>query len=65
MGIISHTVIDTVGIREANRLAMQEALSQMQNSKFKVQNEGFFILIDGRDNYIFDIPDLPQPEYII
>lgn len=65
VGIISHTVIDTVGIREANRLAMQEALSQMQNSKFKVQNEGFFILIDGRDNYIFDIPDLPQPEYII
>lgn len=23
------------------------------------------ILIDGRDNYFFDIPDLPEPEYIV
>ena len=59
MGIIPHTVIDTVGIREANRLAMREALSQVQN------NGICRLLIDGRDNYVFDISDLPQPEYII
>ena len=59
VGIIPNTIIDTVGIREANRLAMSEALSQVQN------NNTYRLLIDGRDNYIFDIVDLPQPEYII
>lgn len=38
---------------------MSEALSQVQN------NNTYRLLIDGRDNYIFDIVDLPQPEYII
>lgn len=38
---------------------MSEALSQVQN------NGTYRLLIDGRDNYIFDIVDLPQPEYII
>lgn len=59
VGIIPNTVIDTVGIREANRLAMSEALSQVQN------NGTYRLLIDGRDNYIFDIVDLSQPEYIV
>ena len=40
-------------------MAMSEALSQVQN------NGTYRLLIDGRDNYIFDIVDLPQPEYII
>lgn len=57
IGIISNAVIDSVGIREANRLAMNEALQKMNN-------EGF-LLIDGRDNYSFDIPGLPTPEYIV
>lgn len=65
MGIISHEIIDTVGIREANRLAMQEALTQIQSTKYKVQNRGFLLKIDGRDNYSFDIPWLPEPEYIV
>lgn len=30
-----------------------------------MNNEGLSLLIDGRDNYQFDIPDIPQPEYII
>ena len=38
---------------------MSEALSQVQN------NGTHRLLIDGRDNYIFDIVDLPQPEYIV
>lgn len=38
---------------------MSEALSQVQN------NGTYRLLIDGRDNYIFDIVDLPQPEYIV
>lgn len=58
IGIVSHAIIDTVGIREANRLAMEEALS-------KIKKEGIHVLIDGRDNYSFDIPDLPTPEYIV
>lgn len=58
IGIVSHVIIDTVGIREANRLAMEEALS-------KIKKEGIHLLIDGRDNYSFDICDLPTPEYIV
>lgn len=57
IGIISNAVIDKVGIREANRLAMNEALQKMNNDGF--------LLIDGRDNYVFDIPSLPEPEYIV
>ena len=65
VGIIENTVIDTVGIREANRRAMSEALTQMKNSKFKIQNEGSLLKIDGKDNYTFDIPNVPKPEYIV
>lgn len=64
IGIINNSVIDSVGIREANRLAMLEALQQIQSTKDKIQNGGF-LLIDGRDNYSFDIPELPTPEYIV
>ncbi len=30
-----------------------------------MKNEGVYLLIDGRDNYSFNIPGLPQPEYIV
>lgn len=50
-------MIDSVGIREANRRAMEQALQ-----KIKI---GDRLLIDGRDNYVFDILDLPRPEYIV
>jgi ribonuclease HII len=65
VGISSHEIIDQVGIREANRLAMEGALQEIQKTKYKRQNDGFFLKIDGRDNYTFDIPDLPKPEYIV
>ena len=65
VGIIENTIIDTVGIREANRRAMQRALLEVQNTKDKIQNGRFLLKIDGRDNYVFDIPDLPKPEYIV
>jgi ribonuclease HII len=65
VGIMSNAVIDRVGIREANRLAMSEALAQVQNAKGKIQNGGISLKIDGRDNYAFDIPVLPEPEYIV
>jgi len=58
-------VIDSCGIREANRRAMLHALQEVQNTEYKIQNEGICLMIDGRDNYQFDIPDLPKPEYII
>ena len=62
IGIISNDIIDSVGIREANRLAMQEALYKIQSVKI---NHDALILIDGRDNYLFDVPDLPRPKYIV
>jgi ribonuclease HII len=65
IGIIDNAIIDTLGIREANRLAMQEALNQIQNTKYKRQKQDLFLFIDGRDNYSFDIIDLPKPEYIV
>ena len=55
-------MIDAVGIREANRQAMEEALRKVQNTEYRGQNEEL-LLIDGRDNYVFDISHLPEPEY--
>lgn len=57
-------MIDAVGIREANRQAMEEALRKVQNTEYRGQNEEL-LLIDGRDNYVFDISHLPEPEYIV
>lgn len=54
-----------MGIREANRLAMLHALQEIQNTEYKIQSEGIRLLVDGRDNYQFNIPDLPKPEYIV
>lgn len=63
--IISNTVIDSAGIREANRLAMLQSLQKIQNTEYKIQNDGIRLMIDGRDNYQFDLSDLPEPEYIV
>lgn len=66
IGIVSHAVIDTVGIREANRLAMEEALQEIQKKTGGKRQKGVVSLkIDWRDNCSFDIPDLPTPEYIV
>lgn len=61
IGIIENSSIDMDWIREANRLAMQKALFQIQAHDFR----STLLLIDGRDNYIFEISDLPKPQYII
>lgn len=65
IGVISNDVIDDVGIRQANRRAMEKALQQIQKTKYRIQNGGGLLLIDWRDNYAFDLPDFPKPEYII
>lgn len=65
IGIIENTVIDTAGIREANRQAMEIALRAIKNEELKMKNWEIFLFIDGRDNYSFSISDLPIPEYII
>jgi ribonuclease HII len=65
IGIISNAVIDSVGIREANRLAMREALQSMYNVQCRMYNWGISLLIDGLDNYAFDIRGIPEPEYIV
>jgi len=44
---------------------MRQALQQIQSIGHKIQYEGARLFIDGRDNYQFDIPDLPKPEYIV
>jgi ribonuclease HII len=56
VGIVSNTIIDAVGIREANSLAMQEAIRKIQRAQSKEQKVGIRLIIDGRDNYQFDIP---------
>lgn len=48
IGISSSKVIDKVGIKRANFLAMQQALSQLLP-------QPKFLLIDGNDNYPFEI----------
>lgn len=63
--IIANTIIDSVGIREANRLAMEGALSIMTNDEWIMNNERIRLFIDGRDKYQFDIQWLPVPEYIV
>lgn len=62
VGIISSEIIDQVGIREANRLAMQEALRQVLS---QVGKNFECIKIDGRDNYRFDDIDQKKIEYIV
>lgn len=63
IGIIDSTIIDTVGIREANRLAMKQAMdgifSQIPLKQIKK------IQIDGRDNYRFEGIDQKLLEYIV
>ncbi len=46
VGIISNEDIDTFGIREANRLAMQLALQKMNNDEWIINNEGITLVID-------------------
>ncbi len=60
IGVVENTLIDSIGIREANRRAMEIAIRPISEYPNKSR-----ILIDGRDNYFFDIPDLPEPEYIV
>lgn len=62
VGIISSQIIDQVGIREANRLAMQEALRQVLS---QIGENFEYIKIDGRDNYRFDKIDSKKVEYIV
>lgn len=62
VGVIGPDIIDRVGIREANRLAMQEAMRQVI-----AQMGGDFISIkiDGRDNYRFENMDPNNIAYIV
>ncbi|EKD30429.1 MAG: ribonuclease HII [uncultured bacterium (gcode 4)] len=62
VGIIGSEIIDQVGIREANRLAMQEALAQVL---LQVWESFEFIKIDGRDNYRFDAIEQEKVKYIV
>ena len=65
--MIENTEIDTVGIREANRRAMEQAilrvLSQLQSQGIDIS--GISILIDGRDNYRFAGVDPVSVRYIV
>lgn len=62
IGIIGPDIIDRVGIREANRLAMEEAIRQVIariGDNFRLVN------IDGRDNYAFGQVDSERIRYIV
>lgn len=56
-------VIDSVGIREANRLAMQQCIEKILERVPLDCIES--ILIDGRDNYHFDGIDPSRVQFII
>lgn len=60
--IISSEIIDQVGIREANRLAMEQAIDIV---KTQIYWEYDLIRIDGRDNYWFNSIDPNQVQYIV
>jgi len=62
VGIISSQTINQVGIREANRLAMQEALRQVIA---QIGTNFELIKIDGRDDYRFDDIDSKKLQYIV
>lgn len=62
-GESSAEIIDTVGIREANRLAMKSALASILNGLPKGVN--YSILIDGRDNYAFEGIGKEKVKYIV
>lgn len=62
VGIIDSKTIDQVGIREANRLAMQEALKQVLS---QVGNRFESLQIDGRDNYRFENIDPASVKYVV
>ncbi len=47
VGIIGNDSIDTVGIREANRQAMQAALLQINGKQGGIHNAEIRLLIDG------------------
>jgi len=61
VGIIDSTIIDRVGIREANRLAMEQAMKQVFDCTDCIAK----IQIDGRDNYRFRGIDPKTIEYIV
>lgn len=60
--VISSEIIDQVGIREANRLAMEQAINIVKN---QINWQYELIRIDGRDNYRFNGIDPSQVQYIV
>lgn len=62
VGVISSEIIDQVGIREANRLAMDEALRQVFAQIWDAYE---LIKIDGRDNYRFENIEQKTLQYIV
>ena len=62
VSIISSEIIDQVGIREANRLAMEQAIHIVKN---QINSQYDLIQIDGRDNYRFRGIESNQLQYIV
>ena len=60
--MISAEIIDQVGIREANRLAMEQAIHSVIG---QIDTEYDSIQIDGRDNYKFVDIDPVIVQYIV
>ena len=51
--VVDNFVIDSINIRQANREAMRRALVEVQRKIPKELSE-ISVVIDGRDNYVFD-----------
>ncbi|MDD2909011.1 MAG: ribonuclease HII [Candidatus Gracilibacteria bacterium] len=56
IGIKSNEIVDAIGIKKANKLAMEDAIKQVL-SKIK-NSQKIELKIDGNDNYVFDGIDL-------
>jgi ribonuclease HII len=56
-------MIDEINIRQANREAMRRAIIEIQR-KIPQELSEISVVIDGRDNYIFDELD-QKPLYIV
>jgi len=62
VGIAEREVIDTINIKQANKAAMNQALSELAKNLNLTKPKK--IMVDGNDNYIFNGITLPA-EFII
>ena len=67
VGVVDNYIIDEINIRQANKEAMRRAIIELKRKlpdQTTWKKTQFEVMIDGRDNYVFDELKA-QPTYII